>query len=116
MHWVVRNGRWLDEIQDSLPEFVTVSSVQIYEDCNYDKVPEHLWGPLWRIQLLDGVTKQKLDIKLKDYEVIMPLSAADERQDCKIKEEDVCPSPPAPGQSSRRRVREELMPKEFSDP
>ena len=101
MNWVVRNGRWLDSIQDQLPEFVTVSSVQIYEDCNYDKVEEHLAGPMWRVQLLDGLTLAKLDIKLDGYEVVVPIEAALDSQDCKIKEEDVCPRlmphpPPAP--------------------
>ena len=89
MHWIVRNRVFLDSINAQLPEFVTVASVQIYEDCNYEKVAEHLAGPLWRVLLLDGATKEVLDIKLDGYELVVPIPAPSETQDCKLKEE-VC--------------------------
>ena len=92
MAWIVANGRWLDSINSQLPEFVTVSSQQIYEDCNYEKVVEHLWGMMWRVQLLDGTTLTKLDIQPNGYEVAMPLEAPyTDVQDCKLKDPSVCP-------------------------
>jgi len=89
MHWIVRNGVFLDSINAQLPEFVTVASVQIYEDCNYEKVAEHLAGPLWRVLLLDGATKEVVDIKLDGYELVVPIPAPSETQDCKLKEEEL---------------------------
>ena len=90
LHWIVRNGVWLDSIQSQLPQFVTVASMQIYEDCNFEKVKEHLVGPLWRVMLLDGATRDILPIKLNGYQVVMPVPVPHRGQDCKIKEEEVC--------------------------
>ena len=91
MRWVVRNGRWLDSIQDRLPEVVTVASVQIHEDCNAELVEAHLTGPLWRVQLLDGATLRRVDLRPAGYEVVMPLSAPQGTQDCVVKDDEVGP-------------------------
>jgi hypothetical protein len=102
MAWIVANGRWLDSINSQLPEFVTVSSQQIYEDCNYEKVVEHLWGMMWRVQLLDGTTLTKLDIQPNGYEVAMPLEAPyTDVQDCKLKD-------PSRGDTWRRVPRSSI--------
>ena len=113
MHWIVRNGRWLDSINSQLPEFVTVASMQIYEDCNFEKVQEHLKGPLWRVLLLDGSTNTPLTIKMNGYEVVIPLEASDERQDCKMKEEEVCKPRACTGTVSRAVLGQLLEPKRY---
>ncbi len=48
MHWILMNRGWFDKISaKNLPEFVTVASVQVMENCNFDKVQQHLAGPMW---------------------------------------------------------------------
>ena len=87
MNFIVRNRAYFDKISaHNLPTTTTVSSVEIYENCNYDTVQEHLAAPMARILLLDHDDFIVLDPPIEGYELVVPIDMNSDVQNCKIYE------------------------------
>lgn len=92
MHWILRNRGWFDKVSaKNLPQEVVVSSVLINENCNYEKVPQNLAGPMSRVLLMDGADYIVLDPPVEGYELIMPITMYAQDQNCKIYEVGLFP-------------------------
>eukprot|EP00667_Euglena_gracilis_P000288 EG_transcript_288 len=91
LQYIVANRGWFDAIAPALPDTVTLASVRLGADCNFDGPRENLRGELWRLWLLHPDTLQPVSLPTRkrgvqtSYPMAVPIASDPALQDCMAK-------------------------------